>query len=78
MNVGVVELGEYDNNGEFVPRVWWFGGGIDLTPSILYVEDARSFHQVQKRYRSCSRVQGGSSSHIHVHDSLMFGFRECL
>ncbi|QFZ29012.1 putative oxygen-dependent coproporphyrinogen-III oxidase [Clavispora lusitaniae] len=27
---------------------WWFGGGCDLTPSYLYEEDARHFHQVHK------------------------------
>ncbi|MEC5159823.1 coproporphyrinogen III oxidase [Janthinobacterium sp. CG_23.3] len=25
--------------------VWWFGGGMDLTPYYGYVEDARHFHQ---------------------------------
>jgi len=24
---------------------WWFGGGIDLTPHIIFDEDAREFHQ---------------------------------
>jgi len=28
--------------------VWWFGGGIDLTPSYLYPEDCAHFHQVLK------------------------------
>lgn len=27
---------------------WWFGGGADLTPSYLYEEDARHFHQQHK------------------------------
>lgn len=27
---------------------WWFGGGCDLTPSYLYEEDARHFHQTHK------------------------------
>jgi coproporphyrinogen III oxidase len=26
------------------PPVWWFGGGMDLTPYYGYVEDARHFH----------------------------------
>jgi len=26
------------------PKVWWFGGGTDLTPSYLFEEDARHFH----------------------------------
>ncbi|MCO5595021.1 hypothetical protein L7F22_049058 [Adiantum nelumboides] len=30
------------------PRAWWFGGGTDLTPSYLFDEDAKHFHQVQK------------------------------
>jgi coproporphyrinogen III oxidase len=29
--------------------VWWFGGGADLTPSYLFEEDARLFHQAHKR-----------------------------
>lgn len=31
-------------NGE----TWWFGGGADLTPSYLFEEDAKHFHQVHK------------------------------
>lgn len=27
---------------------WWFGGGADLTPSYLYEEDAKHFHQEHK------------------------------
>ncbi|ODV77049.1 Coproporphyrinogen oxidase [Suhomyces tanzawaensis NRRL Y-17324] len=27
---------------------WWFGGGCDLTPSYLYDEDAKHFHQTHK------------------------------
>ncbi len=29
-----------------VPGSWWFGGGSDLTPYVLYEEDARHFHGV--------------------------------
>ncbi len=29
--------------------VWWFGGGIDLTPHYVFPEDARYFHQELKR-----------------------------
>jgi len=29
-------------------KIWWFGGGADLTPSILYPEDARHFHAALK------------------------------
>ncbi len=28
--------------------LWWFGGGIDLTPVYLFEEDARDFHRVLK------------------------------
>lgn len=31
---------------EGAPRAWWFGGGTDLTPSYLFEEDAKHFHQV--------------------------------
>ncbi|KAF9583179.1 Coproporphyrinogen-III oxidase [Lunasporangiospora selenospora] len=34
-------------NGE-EPVSWWFGGGCDLTPSILYEDDAIHFHKVIK------------------------------
>ena len=27
------------------PPVWWFGGGMDLTPYYAYAEDARHFHR---------------------------------
>lgn len=30
------------------PGSWWFGGGADLTPSYLFEEDARHFHEVHK------------------------------
>ncbi len=30
------------------PGSWWFGGGSDLTPYVLYEEDARHFHGVLK------------------------------
>lgn len=30
------------------PAAWWFGGGADLTPSYLFEEDVRHFHQVHK------------------------------
>lgn len=32
-----------DEDGKEI--TWWFGGGSDLTPSYLYEEDARYFHQ---------------------------------
>lgn len=36
----------YFERGEGV--AWWFGGGADLTPSYLFEDDARHFHQVLK------------------------------
>jgi len=39
--------GKNPTTGEPV-KLWWFGGGADLTPAILYEEDARHFHRVQK------------------------------
>ncbi len=30
-------------------NIWWFGGGIDLTPHYIVPEDARYFHQELKR-----------------------------
>lgn len=39
MNVRYFEL----SNG-----LWWFGGGIDLTPHYIVKEDARWFHQILK------------------------------
>jgi coproporphyrinogen III oxidase len=43
---------------ESKPPVWWFGGGCDLTPSYLYVEDAKYFHQTLKDV--CERHRKGS------------------
>lgn len=34
-------------NGE--PKVWWFGGGTDLTPSYLFDTDATDFHSTLKQ-----------------------------
>jgi len=30
------------------PRAWWFGGGTDLTPSYIFEDDIKHFHQTQK------------------------------
>lgn len=30
------------------PAAWWFGGGSDLTPTYLFAEDARHFHETLK------------------------------
>lgn len=35
-------------NPDGTPQTWWFGGGADLTPSYLYEEDAKLFHQTHK------------------------------
>src|SRR5207245_1792285 len=31
------------------PLVWWFGGGMDLTPCYGFEDDARHFHATCKR-----------------------------
>ncbi len=36
------------------PKVWWFGGGFDLTPYYGFKEDAVSWHQTAKR--ACDAV----------------------
>ncbi|KAG0375884.1 Coproporphyrinogen-III oxidase [Mortierella sp. AD032] len=45
-NYRYFELGAQDKDGK--PVSWWFGGGSDLTPAILYEEDAIHFHEVIK------------------------------
>ena len=42
-NYRYFERGEGKKEGS-----WWFGGGADLTPSYLFEEDAKHFHQVLK------------------------------
>ncbi|WP_395339051.1 oxygen-dependent coproporphyrinogen oxidase [Ningiella sp. W23] len=34
------------------PAIWWFGGGFDLTPSYVFEDDARHWHQVA--YDACA------------------------
>ncbi|CAG8785362.1 14859_t:CDS:1, partial [Acaulospora morrowiae] len=36
------------DNDDGTAKLWWFGGGSDLTPSYLYEEDAVHFHQTIK------------------------------
>lgn len=36
----------FTTTGEGLEPVWWFGGGMDLTPYYGFAEDARHFHQV--------------------------------
>ena len=38
----------FECGDEVDQRVWWFGGGADLTPSYLYEEDAAHFHATHK------------------------------
>lgn len=38
----------FESGGE-----WWFGGGMDMTPSYGYEDDARSFHRTLRAY--CAR-----------------------
>ena len=35
----------FSTTGEHDEPVWWFGGGMDLTPYYGFVEDAKHFHQ---------------------------------
>ena len=42
-NYRYFERGEGEKEGS-----WWFGGGADLTPSYLFEDDAKHFHQVLK------------------------------
>lgn len=44
---------------EGAPRAWWFGGGTDLTPSYVFDEDVKHFHQV---------------SFFHANSCMQFGF----
>ena len=37
----------------WTPHAWWFGGGSDLNPCIIYEEDTAHFHSVQKLH--CDR-----------------------
>ncbi|KAF9415987.1 Coproporphyrinogen-III oxidase [Podila epigama] len=39
---------EIEDEDSGKPISWWFGGGSDLTPSILYEDDAIHFHSVIK------------------------------
>lgn len=38
----------FTTHAEGTPAVWWFGGGMDLTPYYGFVEDAQHFHQTCK------------------------------
>ena len=31
------------------PSIWWFGGGFDLTPSYVFIEDAIHWHQISEQ-----------------------------
>lgn len=49
--------------GEDAP-VWWFGGGMDLTPYYGFVEDAQHFHQQCKNSLSpFEGMEGGAGLH---------------
>ncbi len=47
----------YDPQGK--PAVWWFGGGMDLTPYYGFTEDAGHFHQ------SCKDALSPFGEHLH-------------
>ncbi|MES2047299.1 MAG: oxygen-dependent coproporphyrinogen oxidase [Pseudomonadota bacterium] len=38
----------FTTHAEGTPAVWWFGGGMDLTPYYGFIEDAQHFHQTCK------------------------------
>lgn len=40
------------------PPIWWFGGGMDLTPYYGYKEDARFWHQAC--YNACQETPSGT------------------
>ncbi len=42
------EAAPKDAEGKTEPIAWWFGGGTDLTPTYLFEEDAKHFHQTLK------------------------------
>ncbi|KAJ9466963.1 Oxygen-dependent coproporphyrinogen-III oxidase [Diplonema papillatum] len=45
LNYRYFEAGDIDSDELEPGNVWWFGGGMDLTPYVLYDEDAKLFHQ---------------------------------
>lgn len=45
LNYRYFETENPSGSGTGAEGTWWFGGGTDLTPSILYEEDAKNFHQ---------------------------------
>eukprot|EP01084_Bolivina_argentea_P257572 433995_1 len=48
-NYRYFELGDINKStGKFDSKVWWFGGGGDLSPAILYDIDCKHFHGVFK------------------------------
>lgn len=38
--------------------IWWFGGGFDLTPSYVFIEDAKHWHQVA--FDACLPFEDGT------------------
>ena len=40
-----------------MPGQWWFGGGTDITPSYLDVEDMKHFHGTYKKVSSTAAQQ---------------------
>ena len=47
------------NNGHPEDRLFWFGGGGDLTPALLYDEDAKHFHST---IQHACETAGGSNA----------------
>jgi coproporphyrinogen III oxidase len=56
-NSAAAEGGEGQSGGGLgAPPLSWYGGGCDLTPALLYDEDARDFHA---HWRAVCAMQGG-------------------
>jgi len=52
MNVRYFETVDKEEQSDY-KKIWWFGGGIDLTPHYVSKQDARFFHQSLKA--ACDR-----------------------
>lgn len=57
-NYRYFEVTEVSSRGhEIAPRVWWFGGGADMTPNYPFEEDVIHFHRTLKA--QCDRHDVG-------------------
>lgn len=53
-NLRYFEVECWDPESKKNRKIWWFGGGLDLTPYILYEEDAVHFHATLKS--ACDKI----------------------